>query len=245
MAWQGDFSDRRAVLASLGAVSLGMIWTSSAGAQSLGGLRLGGRGKGGGLSALLGTATDSALDKLAQPGAFYGDEEVRIGLPIPGLSGGRGRGGLGGLLGSVVGAGSQLGLLDGLTRGINDAAGVAAGEAKPIFREAIDGLSFSDAPDIIRQDDGGTQYLRRSADDRLHSRLEPLIDSALGDAGIHREVDKLGQQHAFIREAGLNRESINRSVTDQGLDGIFTYIGREERDFRKNPLGGLGNLLGN
>lgn len=245
MAYRDEFLHRRRVLKGLGAMSLAMLWAPAAGAQGLGGLKLGGRGKGGGLSALLGRATDSALDKLAQPGAFFNDEDVRIGLPIPGLGGKRGGGGVGGLLGSVMGAGSRLGLLDGLTRGINDAAGVAAGEAKPIFRDAIDGLSFSDAPDIIRQDDGGTQYLRRSANDRLHARLEPLIDSALGDAGIHREVDRLGQQHAFIREVGLTRESINRSVTDQGLDGIFTYIGREERGFRKNPLGALGDLLGN
>lgn len=241
MTQQGDFRNRRAALAGIGAVSLTMLWSSAVAAQGLGGLRIGGRKAGGGLSALLGRATDSALDKLAQPGAFFNDEDVRIGLPLLGKLGGGG----GGLLGTVMGAGSRLGLLDGLTRGINDAAGVAAGEAKPIFRDAIDGLSFRDAPDIIRQDDGGTQYLRSSANDRLHSRLEPLIDSALGDAGIHREVDKLGQQHAFIREAGLNRETINRSVTDQGLDGIFTYIGREERGFRKNPLGALGDLLGN
>lgn len=241
MTQQGDFRNRRAALAGISAVSLTMLWSSAVAAQGLGGLRIGGRKAGGGLSALLGRATDSALDKLAQPGAFFNDEDVRIGLPLLGKLGGGG----GGLLGTVMGAGSRLGLLDGLTRGINDAAGVAAGEAKPIFRDAIDGLSFRDAPDIIRQDDGGTQYLRSSANDRLHSRLEPLIDSALGDAGIHREVDKLGQQHAFIREAGLNRETINRSVTDQGLDGIFTYIGREERGFRKNPLGALGDLLGN
>jgi hypothetical protein len=241
MAWQGDVPNRRAVLTSLGAVSLGLVWSTGAGAQGLGGL-LGGKGKGGGLSALLGKASDSALDKLSQPGAFFDDEDVRIGLPIVGKLGG---GGAGGLLGSVMGAGSKLGLLDRLTRGVNDAAGVAAGEAKPIFREAIDGLSFGDAPGIIREDDGGTRYLRRSSSDRLHSRLEPLIDSALEKAGIHREIDKLAQQNSFIREAGLSRDRINRSVTDQGLDGIFTYIGREERGFRQDPLRGLGNLLGN
>ena len=40
-----------------------------------------------------------------------------------------------------------------------------------------------------------------------------------------RQFDGLAEQHSFIRQAGLNRESINRSVTDQGLDGIFSYIG--------------------
>jgi len=189
------------------------------------------------LSSLLGKATDSALDKLAQPGAFYDDEAVRIGLPIVGKSSG-------GLLGSIMSGASRLGVLDDVTRTINDAAGVAAGEAKPIFRDAIDGLSFSDAPGIIKQSDGGTQYLRSSSNDALHSKLEPLVDTALGDLGVYGTFDKLSAKHSFIRRAGLNRESINRSVTDQGLDGIFTYVGREETSFRKNPIGNVGTALG-
>ncbi len=241
MALQRDLWSRRRMMAGIGGVTLTIIVPASSSAQGLGGLQLGGKKAGRGLSGILGKATDNALDKLAQPGAFYGDEDVRIGLPIIGGSGKRS----GGLLGSVLGAGNRLGLLDGLTQGINDAAGVAAGEAKPIFRDAIDELSFTDAPGIIRESDGGTQYLRSSANDRLHSRLEPLIDSALEQAGIYRQFDSLMRKHSFIREAGLDRGSINRSVTDQGLDGIFTYIGREERNFRKNPLGGLGDLIGN
>ena len=194
-------------------------------------------GSGGlGLSSILGKATDSALDKLAQPGAFYNDEEVRIGLPIVGKSSG-------GLLGSMLGGASRLGILDGITRSINDAAGIAAGEAKPIFRDAIDDLSFSDAPGIIRENDGGTQYLRSSSNDALHAKLEPLVDSALESLGVYSTFDGLAERHSFVQRAGLNRESINRSVTDQGRDGIFSYVGREEREFRKDPIGGLGKSL--
>ena len=161
---------------------------------------MGRRGSGGlDLSSILGKATDNALDKLAVPGAFYGDEEVRIGLPLVGNLDGSG----GGLLGSILGGASRLGVLDGITRNINDAAGVAAGEAKPIFRDAIDDLSFDDAPGIIREDDGGTQYLRRSANDRLHSRLEPLVDSALDRAGVYKTFDGLADKHSFIPPSGL------------------------------------------
>lgn len=218
------------------------LMPASVHAQGLGGL-LGGRG-GLGLSSILGKATDSALDKLAVPGAFYGDEDVRIGLPIVGdlgtdILGNDVLGGAGGVLGGILGGASDMVVLDGITREINDAAGVAAGEAKPIFRDAIDELSFEDAPGIIRESDGGTQYLRASANDRLHSRLNPLVDSALERAGIYKTFDGLAQQHSFIGRAGLNREKINRSVTDQGLNGIFSYIGAEERAFRKNPLGGI------
>jgi hypothetical protein len=218
--------DRRTLIAGMGAGGALMLLPARLGAQGLG------------LSSILGRATDNALDKLARPGAFYGDEDIRIGLPIIGSVGGRS----GGLLGSLMGAVDRTGLLDGITRNINDAAGVAAGEAKPIFRDAIDDLSFSDAPGIIRESDGGTQYLRRSSNERLHSRLEPLVDSALEAAGVYGQFDRLADQHSFVREAGLNRERINRSVTDQGLDGIFSYIGNEERGFRRNPL---GSLLGN
>ncbi len=215
---------RRDFVIGSGAALVVAAWPSTALAQGLN------------LSSILGNATDGALDKLAQPGAFYGDEDIRIKLPIIGNTGG--------LLGGLFGATRRLGLLDGVTRKINDAAGIAAGEAKPIFRDAIDGLSWTDAPGIISEGDGGTQYLRRSSNDTLHGKLEPLVDSALEQLGVYGEVDKLASQHSFIAQAGFNREGINRTVTDQGLDGIFSYIGNEERAFRRNPLKGLGGALG-
>lgn len=218
---------RRMVLAGIAGAAGMSLLPASAHAQGLG------------LGSILGQASDNALDKLAEPGAFYNDESIRIGLPIVGGLEGRS----GGLFGSLMNAGNRLGVLGDITREINDAAGVAAGEAKPIFREAIDGLSFSDAPGIIREKDGGTQYLRSSSNDQLHARLQPLVDSALDRAGIYRTFEGLADRHSFIREAGLNRESINRSVTDQGLDGIFSYIGAEERGFRDDPIGGLRGLL--
>ncbi|MEL6877558.1 MAG: DUF4197 domain-containing protein [Pseudomonadota bacterium] len=221
--------NRRKIL--IGASALGLIGLLPAQASAQG------IGKGLGLSSLLGKATNSALDQLSQPGAFYNDKDIRIGLPIIGKAGG-------GILGSILSAGQKLGVLDGVTRKINDAAGIAAGEAKPIFRDAIDNLSFNDAPGIISENDGGTRYLRESSNDTLHGKLEPLVDSALDDLGVYGEFESLSSKHSFISDAGLNRQSINKSVTDQGLDGIFSYIANEERTFRKNPLGNLGGALG-
>lgn len=221
--------NRRSLIAGLAVTSGLAVMPSVARAQ----LRLGGIN----LSSILGKASDSALDKLAKPGAFYGDEDVRIALPIIGKRSG-------GLFGSIMRGASKLGVLDDVTRQINDAAGVAAGEAKPIFRDAINGLSFSDAPGIIKQNDGGTQYLRNSSNDALHLKLSPLVDRALEEVGVYSTFDGLAQKHRFIRRAGLNRESINQSVTDQGLDGIFKYVGKEEIAFRKDPLGNLTKSLG-
>jgi len=226
---------RRAILGGIAASAAILPLGSAANAQ-LGGLL--GKSSGNlGLGKILGKASDNALNKLALPGAYYDDEDIRIGLPIVGKATG------GGLLGSVLRGASKLGVLDGVTRSLNDAAGVAAGEAKPIFRDAINDLSFEDVPSIVKQNDGGTRYLRSSSNDRLHGKLTPLVDTALGDLGVYSRFDKLAEKHSFIRAAGLNRESINKSVTDQGLDGIFSYMGDEEGAFRKNPLGDTGKLL--
>ena len=214
---------RRAMIGGLVASGFALQWSSPLQAQGLG------------LSSLLGKASDSALDKLAVPGAFYGDQDVRIGLPFIGRSSG--------LLGSILGGASRLGILDGFVRTLNSAAGAAAGEAKPIFRTAIDDLSFSDVPGIARNSNGGTQYLRRSSNDALHGKLNPLIDGALGDLGAFSQLDSLNQQHSWMSAAGLNRTGLTKTVTDQGLDGIFTYLGREETAFRANPLGDVGNVL--
>ena len=102
---------RRMVLAGMASMAVAPVFGAAAQAQVLGS----------GLTGILGNASDSALDKLAQPGAFYNDTAVRILLPLVGSAGG-----LGGALGSVLGAGDRLGLTDGITRKLNDAAGLAA-----------------------------------------------------------------------------------------------------------------------
>lgn len=186
---------------------------------------------GGLLGDILGKASDSALDKLAAPGAFYKDPDVRIGLPF--IGGGSG------LVGSLAG----LGLFDGLVRRLNDAAGAAAGVAKPVFRESIGKLALSDIPGIVKESDGATRYLKESAGDTLQGKLRPLVDSALGDAGAYRKFDKLANKTSLLSGAGITHDVLGKSVTEQALRGIFKYIGNEEAKLRADPLGKAGGLL--
>jgi hypothetical protein len=195
-------------------------------------------GLGGGITGLLANASDSSLDKLAVPGAFYNDTAVRIALPLLGL------GGIGGALGSVMGATDKLGLTDGITRKLNDAAGQAAAQAKPIFRSAISRLQITDVPGLVSQSDGGTQYLKRSAGTELHAKVRPLIDAALVRVGAFRQFDALMKQSSFLATAGITHDKLGTSVTDQALNGIYKYIGMEEGRLRANPLGKAGSLLG-
>jgi hypothetical protein len=220
--------NRRTVLAALAATAtLGL--TSQARAAGLGAS----------LTDLLGRASDSSLDKLGQPGAFYADPAVRIALPLIG----RATGGLGGTLLTMLDKGQQLGLTDNLVRRLNDAAGYAAREAKPIFRSAIGRLSLADVPNIATQRDGATQYLHTSAGPDLALKLRPLIDKGLANVGALRELDSLAARSSLLRSAGLTRDRVGQSVTDQALNGIFSYIGAEEGRLRDNPAGAVGGLL--
>ncbi len=182
---------------------------------------------------ILGDASDSALDKLSEPGAFYADEAIRILLPGP-LKKASG----------LMKLTDQAGLTGNLTKSLNDAAGLAAKEAKPIFRNAINPMTLKDGVGVVSKNDGATRYLQDSAGKDLRTRVRPLVADALSNVGAFNQLDKLGGKSALVSNAaGFNRDSLTDSVTDQALKGIFKYIGAEEAKLRANPLGAGKKLL--
>jgi hypothetical protein len=186
-----------------------------------------------GVKGLIAGASDGALDRLAQPGAFYADTAVRILLP----------GANGKLASKLFGMGDRLGLTTNLTRSLNDAGGKAAGEAKPVFRAAIDNLRWTDAPGLVTKNDGATRYLQTSAGSVLFTKVSPLIGSALENVGAFRQLDQLSQGNQLLASAGLTHDGLTRSVTEQALKGIFHYMAGEEASLRRNPAGLLRGIF--
>ena len=186
-----------------------------------------------GVKGLIAGASDGALDKLAVPGAFYRDTAVRILLP----------GANGKLASKLFGMGDKLGLTTNLTKSLNDAGGKAAGEAKPVFRAAIDDLRWADAPALVSKNDGATRYLQSSAGSVLFTKVSPLIGSALENVGAYRQLDQLSKGNQLMASAGLTRDGLTRSVTEQALKGIFHYMAGEEAALRRNPAGLLKGIF--
>lgn len=188
-----------------------------------------------GVKGILGNASDKALDRLSEPGAFYADKAVRILLPGPLQK-----------ATSILRFTSKAGLTKDITKTLNDAAGKAALEAKPVFRSAIDGLTLQDGMGIVTGGDAaGSDYLRRTSGEELAVKVRPLVEKALGDLGAYEQVERLGSISSLARMGGtdLSRDGLTDSVTDQAMEGIFTYIGKEEANFRRNPLGKGKKLL--
>lgn len=181
-----------------------------------------------GVKSLLGNASDGALDKLSQPGAFYADKAVRVLLPGPLKKATK-----------ILRFTSKAGLTKDITRSLNDAAGKAALEAKPVFRSAIDNLTLTDGVGIVTGGGtGGTEYLRKTSGEELAVKVRPLVEKALMEVGAYKQVESLGSLSSLSRLGGLDlsRDGLTNSVTEQAMDGIFSYIGAEETKFRKNPL---------
>ena len=185
-----------------------------------------------GIKDLLTGASDNALDQLAQPGAFFADEAVRILLPGPLQKAGK-----------LLRLTNKAGLTKDLTKSMNDVASLAANEAKPIFRNAIDGLSLKDGIGIATEKGGATRYLRESSGDSLREKIRPLVVKGMGDAGTFDQLDKLSSIKT-ISKLGISSDNITDHVTGKTLDGIFKYMAAEENKVRKNPLKALGSVLG-
>jgi Protein of unknown function (DUF4197) len=216
---------RRSVLIGAATTTFGAVFALPAHAGLL---------DGGGLKSMLGKASDGALDKLSKPGAFYADTAIRILLP----------GATGKLASKLMSATDKLGVTKKLTQSLNDAAGFAAQEAKPVFRNAVSGLKLTDIPDIATKNDGATQYLERSATPDLRVKVRPLITSALTKVGAFDQLAKISKAGGLMSLAGLTPDKMTDSVTDQTLKGIFNYMGREEAGLRGNVLGVGKSILG-
>ena len=170
------------------------------------------------LKTVLGNASDTALDKLSQPGAFSSDSAIRIGLP-----------GAAGKFGDVLKFTDRIGATDDLSGQMNRAAEAAAAQAKPVFRSVISRLTVRDAIGIGTQGDtAATDFLKRNAGTDIVNRIMPLVKDALSRAGAFQQTKQLSA-------IGMNDEKITSYVAQKTADGIFTYMGREETRVRHDP----------
>ncbi|MEO8936290.1 MAG: DUF4197 domain-containing protein [Burkholderiaceae bacterium] len=178
------------------------------------------------IKGMLGSASDAALDKLSKPGAFSADSAIRIALP-----------GQADKLSGLMKLTDAAGLTNDISGSLNRAAEQAAGEAKPIFRSAIDKASMNDAISIARGGNtGATDYLKKTSGGEIMAKLLPLIKAALDKSGVFKQT-------AQLSSFGLDPAKLTEYVTQKTSDGIFTYVGREETRLRQDPIGSGKELL--
>jgi len=196
-----------------------------------------------GLKEALTTGTADAVSTLGKPGGYFSNPAVKIGLPqklqvvATALRG--------------MGYGPQI---DQFVLSMNNAAEAAAPNAQPIFVNAIQSMSFTDAQQIVSK--GGhsaTDYFQRKTTPELTTAFTPIVKQAMGQNSVTKQYDDLigkyqtgamGNLGSMLggHSAAPNLD-INSYVVNKSLDGLFYMVGQEEQKIRTNPAAQVTPLL--
>lgn len=182
-----------------------------------------------GLKEALNIGSSNVVSQLGTLNGFNSDPTIRIPLPDT--------------LQKVDSALSAIGmnsLTSDLETRLNRAAEAATPKAKALFLSAVQNMTINDARSILGgQQDAATQYLRRAMGSQLESDMQPLIQSALSQAGAIQAYDNVTRRYdqiPFVSSlSGNAKANLNSYVTDKAMDGIFYYVAREEAAIRANP----------
>jgi uncharacterized protein YaaQ len=127
---------------------------------------------------------------------------------------------------------------------INRAAEDAVGEAIPIFVDAIKGMTFTDAKNILLGDkNAATLYLQNTTSEALYQKFNPMIANSFQKVGADKIwKDLITKYNNLPLTADVNPD-LTDYVTNEALKGVFTMVEVEERDIRANFNSRTSDLL--
>ncbi len=186
-----------------------------------------------GLKEALRIGSGNVVSQLSKAGGFNLDPKIRIPLPST--------------LAKVDSALKTVGLsymTEDLQNRMNGAAEQATGEALSLFVSAIQQMTIADARSILSgQQDAATQYLRKTMGVELSQKIQPIVSSALVQAGAVQAYDKVMGKYQTMPFMPDVKADLNGYVTQKAIDGIFYYVAQEEAAIRANPAKRTTELL--
>ncbi len=186
-----------------------------------------------GLKEALRVGTETVTGQLGAADGFNADQAVHIPLPEQ--------------LQNAQAMLKKFGLsalADEVELKLNRGAEAAMPKAKELVWNAINQMTLDDAKGIYDgPKDAATQYFHRVATPDLKATVAPVIDDALRDVGALSAYDQLVGQYKTIPFVPDLRADLQGHATDLALEGLFTYLAREEAAIRENPAKRTTELL--
>src|SRR3989337_2611004 len=141
----------------------------------------------------------------------------------------------------------QIGLGDEVDRFVltlNRGAEDAAKEAKPIFIEAVRGMTIKDAWAILKgEQDAATQYLKSSTSSLLKEKFKPIIQNSLSKVNATKYYSDLVNSYNKIPLVQKVNPDLDEYATAKAIEGLFIMIAKEEKNIRANPMARTTELL--
>lgn len=186
-----------------------------------------------GLRQALDLGINKQVSKLTQTDGFLKNDLVKILLPEE--------------LQKVDKALRDIGLSSLADEGLkvlNRAAEDAVKEATPIFIDAVKGITFADAKNILLgNNDAATQYLTSKTQTALYDKFNPVIKNSFGKVGADQIWNNLINKYNAIPFTNNVNPDLTDYVTDEALKGVYTMIAVEEKDIRTKISSRTTDLL--
>jgi hypothetical protein len=186
-----------------------------------------------GVKAALEKGADVAVSRLGVANGFLGNEKVKIPLPD-------------GLRQSesvmrMMGMGSQA---DALVEAMNHAAEEAVSHAKPMLVNAVHQMTVSDAKKILTGGDTSvTDFFREKTQASLTKQFLPTVKKATDKQGLAQKYNQLASKVSQFGVVKPEDATIEQYVTRKALDGLYTLIGEEEKNIRRDPVGAGSQVI--
>ncbi len=186
-----------------------------------------------GLRQALDFGIDKQVAKLTQKDGFYKNDLVKILLPEE--------------LKKVDNTLRKIGLGNLADEGLkvlNRAAEDAVKEATPIFVNAVKGITFNDAKNILLgADNAATQYLKNGTNTALYQKFQPVINSSFAKVGADKIWANLINKYNTVPFVQKVNPDLTDYVTQQALKGVYDMIAVEEKDIRTKYSSRTTDLL--
>jgi len=179
-----------------------------------------------GLREALDMGIQKQVSKLTEKDGFYRNEAVKILLPDELEKVDRTLRDIG--LGSLADEGLKL---------LNRAAEDAVKEATPIFVDAVKGITFNDAKNILLGGDyAATSYLKGKTTSQLYDKFNPVISNSFSKVGAEQIWTDIITRYNSVPFVNKVNPDLTDYVTNQALEGVYKMIAVEEKKIR-NDIG--------
>jgi hypothetical protein len=127
---------------------------------------------------------------------------------------------------------------------LNRAAEDAVKEATPIFIDAVKGITFADAKNIlIGNNDAATQYLTSKTQTALYDKFNPVIKNSFSKVGADQIWNNLINKYNTLPFTSDVNPDLTDYVTGEALKGVYKMIAVEEKEIRTNLASRTTDLL--
>ncbi|UII75101.1 DUF4197 domain-containing protein [Flagellimonas sp. HMM57] len=186
-----------------------------------------------GLRDALNLGIDKQVNKLALEDGFFKNELVKILLPDELKKVDKTLRDVG--LGSLADKGLQI---------LNRAAEDAVSEATPIFVDAVKGITFNDAKQILLgNDNAATNYLEQSTKSKLYDKFNPIIKESFKKVGADQIWSNIITKYNNLPLTNNVNPDLTDYTTQEALEGVYTMIAVEEKEIRTKISSRTTDLL--